>query len=196
MKKSILILFLITGLVSNSSKQSSSKEKQISQNASTENVEIKSMNRLPVYETEYLIIKKLSNHIFQHISFLNSDDFRKVECNGMLIISGNEGVVFHSPTDNESSTELMNFVANVLQTTITAIVPTHFHDDCVGGILEFEKECISIYLQRLTANILKENGKDLTNSMITFDSSLTLDIGSKKTSNVLKSIFSTVKQLS
>lgn len=180
MTKPFLILFLITGLAFTSCKESSSKEKLINQNANTENTKTQSVDSLIIYQTENLIIKKLSNHIYQHISFLNTDDFGKVECNGMLVVNGNEGIVFDTPTDNESSLELIYFITNELKTTITAIIPTHFHEDCVGGIQEFEKENIPIYAAKLTAELLKKNGQNLSNRMTTFDSSLTLNIGNKK----------------
>lgn len=180
MTKPFLILFLITELTFTSCKESSSKEKLINENANTESAKTQSVDSLTIYQTENLIIKKLSNHIYQHISFLDTDDFGKVECNGMLVINKSEGVVFDTPTDNESSVELINFITNELKTAITAIIPTHFHEDCVGGIQAFEKQTIPIYVAKLTAELLKENGQNFSNSMTTFDSSLTLNIGNKK----------------
>ncbi len=180
MIKPILILLLITGMAFSSCRESSSKKNLKNENTNTENMEAQSIDSLTIYQTENLIIKKLSNNTYQHISFLNTDDFGKVECNGMLVISGNEGVVFDTPTNNESSVELINFITNELKTTTTAIIPTHFHEDCVGGVQEFEKRNIPIYASKLTADLLKENGQNFTNSLTTFDSSLTLNIGNKK----------------
>lgn len=178
MTKPILILLLITKIAFSSCRESSSKENLKNENTNT--VKVQSIDSLTIYQTENLIIKKLSNHIYQHISFLNTNDFGKVECNGMLVINGNEGVVFDTPTDNQRSVELIDFITTELKTKITAIIPTHFHEDCVGGIQEFNKRSIPIYASKLTADLLKENGQNFTNSLITFDSSLTLNIGNKK----------------
>ncbi|MDZ7613830.1 MAG: MBL fold metallo-hydrolase [Flavobacteriaceae bacterium] len=72
-----------------------------------------------------------------HISYLNTDDFGKVSCNGMLVINQNEGIIFDTPTDDKSSKELINFrEAEKLKCKITALIPTHFHNDCVGGIAD------------------------------------------------------------
>lgn len=180
MTKPISILLLITGIAFFSCKESSSKENLKNENTNPENVEVQSMDSLTIYQTKNLIVKKLSNHIYQHISYLNTDDFGKVECNGMLVINGNEGVVFDTPTDNKSSEELISFITNVLKTAIVAIIPTHFHEDCIGGVHEFEKRSIPIYASTLTADLLKENGHNFTNSITTFDNSLTLNIGNKK----------------
>lgn len=180
MTKPFIIFFLIAGLAFASCKGSSSKAQLINQKTETENVVTQAFDSLPVYQTENLIVKKLSNHIYQHISYLNTDDFGKVACNGMLVINENEGVIFDTPTDNESSVELINFVTNELKTTITAIIPTHFHEDCIGGIQEFEKRNIPIYVGKRTAALLNENDHNFTNSITTFDNELTLNIGNKK----------------
>ena len=175
MTKIILILLLITGLAFSSCWESSSKE-----NKNTENVEAQSIDSLIVYQTENLIIKKLSNNIYQHISFLDTEGFGKVECNGIIVINGNEGVIFDTPTDNESSVQLINFIANELKSTISAIIPTHFHEDCVGGVQEFSKRSIPIYASKLTADLLKKNNQNFTYPLTTFNNILTLNIGNKK----------------
>lgn len=175
MTKSIVILLVITGIAFSSCKESTSTK-----NLNNENVEIQNIDSMTIYQTENLIIKKLSNHIYQHISFLNTNNLGKVECNGMLVVNGNEGIVFDTPTDNKSSAELINFITSELKSTLTAIIPTHFHEDCVGGIQEFEKRNIPIYASKLTADLLKVNGQNFTNSFTTFDSSLALNIGNKK----------------
>ncbi len=58
-----------------------------------------------VFETENLKINKLSNHIYEHISFLNTDDYGKVACNGMFVVNENVGVLFDTSIDNRSSFE-------------------------------------------------------------------------------------------
>ncbi|MBV7267886.1 subclass B1 metallo-beta-lactamase [Winogradskyella luteola] len=175
MTRLLLILFFLTGLASISCKKSSSQENTIKQSINTQSVD-----SLTVYQTENLIIKKLSNHIYQHVSFLNTDDFGKVECNGMLVVNENEGVVFDTPTDNKSSLELINFTTNDLKKKITAIIPTHFHEDCVGGIQAFEQHNIPAYASTQTIELLKENGQIFSSPIKDFDGSLTLSIGNKK----------------
>jgi len=176
MTKPLLILFLFTLLTFISCKESS----LINQKTNTENTITHSVDRLIVYQTENLIVKKLSNHIYQHISFLNTDDYGKVECNGMLVVNENEGIVFDTPTDNKSSIELINFVTKELKSEIIALIPTHFHNDCVGGIVEFEKHNIPTYAYKQTIELLKENGQKFTKPIKDFTNSLTLDIGNKK----------------
>ena len=41
-----------------------------------------------VYRSENLEIKQISPNIFVHMSYLNTQDFGKVGCNGMIVIHG------------------------------------------------------------------------------------------------------------
>ena len=137
-------------------------------------------NDSTVYKTNNLILVKLSKHVYQHISFLNTHDFGRVACNGMLVVNNNEAIVFDTPTDNESSSELINYVTKKLGAKITAVIPTHFHNDCVGGIEKFNEEHIPCFASNKTIKLLKNIHNKYAASMKGFDDSLSLDIGGKK----------------
>ena len=150
MKKTVLIAFIISGIFFISCKKSPVKPND--QKAKTHLID-----SLTIYKTENLIIKKISPHVYVHISFLDTNDYGKVACNGMLVINENKGVVFDTPTDNKSSIELINFVTHKLKSEIIGIIPTHFHEDCVGGIQTFEEKNIPTYITKQTAVLLKKN---------------------------------------
>lgn len=146
----------------------------------TKNIKAHSVDSLTIYRTENLTINKLSNHVYEHISYLNTDDYGKVGCNGMLVINENKGIVFDTPTDNKSSSELIDFVTNELKSEIMAVIPTHFHEDCVGGIQEFQNHNIPTYATKQTIELLKKNGQNFSKPIKEFYNHLTLDIGNKK----------------
>ncbi|MBP0903783.1 subclass B1 metallo-beta-lactamase [Mariniflexile gromovii] len=161
-------------------KESSPKHNQKTQEINNIVINRYLTDSLIVYQTENLLIKKLSNHIYQHISYLKTDNFGKVACNGMLVLNKRKGIVFDTPTDNESSLELINFVTNELNFKIIALIPTHFHDDCVGGIAQFEANHIQTYASNQTIKFLKMNTKKFSKPIKGFDSILILNIGNKK----------------
>lgn len=138
------------------------------------------MDSTIVYQTENLIIKKLSVHIYKHISYLDTDNFGKVACNGMLVLNENKGIIFDTPTNNKSSQELIDFVTDELESEIMAMIPTHFHEDCIGGIAKFEEYDIQTYCSNQTIKLLKKNGVKLSNPIKSFENKITLNIGSKK----------------
>ncbi|MEO9257252.1 MAG: subclass B1 metallo-beta-lactamase [Crocinitomicaceae bacterium] len=133
-----------------------------------------------VFKSANLILVKLSEHIYQHISFLNTHDFGRVNCNGMLVINDNEAVIFDTPANDKSSEELIKFVTQNLKSKIIGVIPTHFHEDCVGGMQTFDKHKIQSYASNKTITFL--NGKDNKYAHLFkgFDDSLIIYVGDKK----------------
>lgn len=130
-----------------------------------------------VYKANNLVIQKLSPHCYLHTSYLYSNDFGRVPCNGMIVIKGNEAVVFDTPADNESSNELINFVSDVLESRVQAVIATHFHEDCVGGMEAFKKNQIPSYASVRTTALLRAKGSKHPELMRAFNDSLDLQIG-------------------
>ncbi len=98
----------------------------------------------------------------------------------MLVVNENEAIVFDTPSDIESSTELINYVTEKLNCKIKAIIPTHFHEDCVGGLEKFNEHNIPAYATNKTLELLKNKGQIFSKPIKGFVDSLTLDIGDKK----------------
>ena len=92
-----------------------------------------------LYSSKTLIINQLSTNSFQHISFLETEIFGKVACNGLIVMDSNEAIIFDTPTTDSVSTELIHWVQNSLNCEIIGVIPTHFHDDCLGGLESFHE---------------------------------------------------------
>ncbi|MCE7054956.1 subclass B1 metallo-beta-lactamase [Algoriphagus sp. AGSA1] len=111
-----------------------------------------------IYESETLQIEQISPNTFVHISYLNTDDFGKVSCNGMIVINEGEALVFDTPANEEASLELLNWLEKEQQTTVKGVVATHFHWDCLGGLNEFHAREIPSYASFRTIGLAKEAG--------------------------------------
>lgn len=130
------------------------------------------------YTSETLVIQKLSDHVYQHISFLQTQSFGKVPCNGMIVVDNGEAIIFDTPTDNAASLELINWVESNLKCTIKAIIPTHFHADCLAGLDVFHKHKVPSYAFQSTITLATLNNSSIPENG--FDSHLELQVGKKK----------------
>lgn len=128
-----------------------------------------------LYITETLIIKQLTDHVYQHITFLSTQSFGKVDCNGMIVVDNNEAIVFDTPADSISTVELLGWL-DKSGFKVKAIIPTHFHLDCVGGLNEFHANGIPSYAHSLTINFLKQQAGAIV-PQNTFEDSVTLTAG-------------------
>lgn len=131
-----------------------------------------------LYESDDLIIKQLSKNVYQHISYYKSETYGKVTCNGMIVKNGNETVIFDTPVDDKSSGELIAWIKDKLHSKINAVIATHFHEDCVGGLKEFNKNNIPSYASNKTIAFAKERNFNVPNHG--FENALTLNVGMQK----------------
>ncbi|SDL87548.1 metallo-beta-lactamase class B [Kriegella aquimaris] len=96
----------------------------------------------------------------------------------MIIVNGDEAVVFDTPTTATASTELIDWIVHSLNCKIIAILPTHFHSDCLGGIATFHERNISSYAHKRTIEYANENIKNTPKNE--FETQLELMVGGKK----------------
>lgn len=130
------------------------------------------------FESETLKIIPINDKVLIHESYLNTESWGKVGCNGMVFISGTEAIVFDTPTDDQGSQELIDWLKNK-NVTIKAVVATHFHEDCLGGINAFHKEGIISYANKKTLELLLKNEAKLLPQK-TFEKKLKIRIGKEK----------------
>ena len=112
---------------------------------------------IEVYHSDGLIIIQISDNAFLHTSYLQTNDFGNVPCNGMIVRNSNEVVVFDTPTNDKSAEELIKFIKEKLHCKINAIVPTHFHSDCLGGLASFHSNKIASFANSATIELAKAN---------------------------------------
>lgn len=160
LKSLLFVIFSIAGLSAIAQKQTSFKAKE-------------------VYKSSKLIITQVSENSFQHTSYLQTNDFGNVPCNGLIVRSSNEIIVFDTPTNDKSSEELIKWVTEKLNCKIKGIVATHFHDDCLGGLKAFHDHQIPSYAYWKTIAFAKENNFEVPKN--SFKNRLILKVGKEST---------------
>ncbi|WP_126971704.1 subclass B1 metallo-beta-lactamase [Gynurincola endophyticus] len=131
-----------------------------------------------VYQSDDLVVTQITENAYQHVSYLQTNDFGKVPCNGLIVRDNNEVIIFDTPTNDKSSETLIKWIKETLHCKINAIVPTHFHNDCLGGLKAFEDNGVPSYSYFKTVELAKEN--DLVVPQNSFTDSLTLKVGNQK----------------
>ncbi len=158
-KTLLIILIFITNLNCSSQKRSAFQPKE-------------------VYTSEDLIIIQISENSYQHTSFLQTQDFGKVPCNGLIVSNNKETIVFDTPTNDTSSEELIKWINGTLHSKINAIIPTHFHNDCLAGLQAFHNNNIPSYAYSKTIEFANENNFVVPKN--SFNDALVLNVGHEK----------------
>ena len=97
------------------------------------------------YTSENLEIKKISEHCYVHITYLETEEYGRVACNGMLVVDEDEVLVFDTPTSEKVSRELLDFLENDWNKKVVGVVINHFHVDCLGGLKSFHDKGELVY---------------------------------------------------
>ncbi len=103
------------------------------------------------YQSETLKIEQVSEHTYMHTSFLKV--YKNYPCNGLIYHNNGEAIVFDTPTDDQASRELLDWIKRELQAEVKAVVINHFHIDCLGGLNEFHKDSITSYANDRTIQL-------------------------------------------
>lgn len=133
------------------------------------------------YSSETLKIIQISENVYRHISYLHTETYGKVGCNGMIYLKDNEAVVFDTPTKDRVSEELLTWLMQDKKSIVKAVVVNHFHIDCLGGLAAFHHHEIPSFASSRTRALAKTDG--VTVPQIGFESRNELEIGGEKISN-------------
>ena len=135
----------------------------------------KAFKPIELYHADNLIVIQVSENAFVHTSYLQTNDFGNVPCNGMIVRNSNEAIVFDTPTNDKSAEDLIKFIKEKLNCKINAIVPTHFHSDCLGGLAAFHEQYIPSFANFSTIELTKAN--NVVNPQNGFKDDLKLSLG-------------------
>ncbi|MEZ4810600.1 MAG: subclass B1 metallo-beta-lactamase [Allomuricauda sp.] len=138
----------------------------------------KTEKKVGFHETETLKIKQLTDHTFQHITYLQTESFGKVACNGLIVADHGEAIIFDTPNTDMESEELIQWVQKELNCTIKGIVATHFHTDCLGGLNAFHNRNIPSYGHAKTIELARSHDHPVPQN--SFTDAAELSVGSKK----------------
>jgi metallo-beta-lactamase class B len=133
-------------------------------------------------DTEALKTQPLTEGVYVHISYLQTETWGLVPCNGMVYVHGGEAIVFDTPTDSATSETLIHLIENDWKKRIKAVVINHFHADCLGGLGAFHRHKIPSYANQLTIELAKAAGEQVL-PQHGFEQSLMLTCGDRKVEN-------------
>lgn len=96
----------------------------------------------------------------------------------MVYFNGDEAIVFDTPTDDQSSVELINWIQKEQGKAIKAIVVTHSHNDCLGGLSPFHVIGIKSYASTKTVELAKSNNIEVLPE-ISFEDAMKFQVGNE-----------------
>ncbi len=109
-------------------------------------------------EQQAFEVTKIAPNVYIHTSYKLLGNVN-VPSHGMLV-STKEGVVLiDTGWGNEPTKQLLAWVKTNLKQPVKLCVPTHWHDDKMGGIEALQQQGVPVIASKLTAILAAENNK-------------------------------------
>lgn len=101
---------------------------------------------LAIYESanaQYSInITPVDSNIYLYTSYGDVGNYKNIDANAVIVISGNDAILFDTPWDDAQATQLISFVQDSLKKNIIMSIITHAHVDRIGSIETLHKNNI------------------------------------------------------
>lgn len=100
-----------------------------------------------------LNITKLTDNVYQHVSYLKTKQWGMVAASGLVVIDKNDAYIIDTPWSLADTEKLINWVTSqnlILKGTII----THFHEDASAGLPVLNRLKIKTYAYHLTNKLL------------------------------------------
>jgi len=120
--------------------------------------------------TPDLQIQQLSEQVFVHISWVQSETYGRFSSNGMIYLIDDEVWLFDTPMNDSTTELLLQWITETKRWEIMGFVPNHWHDDCTAGMDILEKREIEMLVLHQTNELLIEH--DLPIATTTFKQSV------------------------
>lgn len=80
-----------------------------------------------------LQIEQLADGLWQHISWQRLTNGQRYPSNGLIVNDGAQLLLIDTAWGTEPTRQLLDWIDRELQKPIALVIPTHFHDDRIGG---------------------------------------------------------------
>jgi len=119
-----------------------------------------------------LELKQICENLYVHVSYEDLDTYKHVPANGLIVFDNDNVIIIDTPWNDDEARDLINWLTKTMKLGIQAVIVTHWHQDCMGGLKAFHDHGIPSYALELTRRIAGE--KNLLLPEITFTDKLIL----------------------
>ena len=131
----------------------------------------------PAFSQDGVELIAIRPGVYLHRSYLQTEDFGKVDCNGLVYVVNGEALVIDTPPTEALTEELLAKVKSELKATVVGLSVGHTHPDSMGGLAAFQRAKIPSYASRKTLEVARAKGLPVPS--VGYESVLELSVGGK-----------------
>jgi len=105
-----------------------------------------------------ITLHPLGEGVWVHTTWFDLPHYGRCPANGLLVVDGPEALLIDLPWTDGLTATLCDWIAENLGATVETVIPTHFHQDCMGGLAEAHRRGAVSYAWDKTVAIARQKG--------------------------------------
>jgi len=101
-------------------------------------------------------LRRIGKGVWVHTTYFDLPEFGRCPANGLLVVDRSEAMLIDLPWTDEQTAQLTDWIDGHLGATVTKVVPTHFHIDCMGGLAEAHRRGAASYALDQTITLAQQ----------------------------------------
>lgn len=103
-----------------------------------------------------VFVQPVADGVWVHTTYYDLPGYGRCPANGLLVIEGKEAMLIDLPWTDGLTATLCDWVAESRGAVVKTVVPTHFHEDCMGGLAETHRRGAVSHALDKTIEIARE----------------------------------------
>jgi metallo-beta-lactamase class B len=123
-------------------------------------------------------IYRLAPGIWRHVTYKEMEEWGRVPANGLIVIDQDKAIMVDTPWTPEQTAVLLDWVEKNLKAKVEAVIVSHSHVDCLGGLPEIHKRGITSIGLKKTRELALAAGVEAPKR--TFTDEYKINVGKKE----------------
>ncbi len=103
-----------------------------------------------------IFVQPIAEGVWVHTTYYNLPEYGRCPANGLVVVDGQEALLIDLPWTDEQTAALFDWIARSQGAAVKTVVPTHFHQDCMGGLAEAHRRKATSYALDKTIEIARQ----------------------------------------
>lgn len=112
----------------------------------------------PLTLADDLTVEPLAEGVWLHTSYQEMPEWGRVGANGLVLVAGEEAALLDTPWTDDQTRRLIAWVAERWGARVSTVVPTHWHQDCMGGLAAAHRAGARSFASVRTVELAREKG--------------------------------------
>ncbi|MEN6425038.1 MAG: subclass B1 metallo-beta-lactamase [Phycisphaerales bacterium] len=103
-----------------------------------------------------VFVQPVTAGVWVHTTYHDVPGYGRTPANGLIVVDGKEAMLIDLPWTDEQTATLFDWIAANQGAVVKTVVPTHFHQDCMGGLAEAHRRRATSYGLDKTIEIARQ----------------------------------------